>query len=248
MLNETKEGNDKVVYRTPTKIAFSLGIMAGITITSLIAMAFVLLPTSTDDAGTTAVTNTDTVAAAPAAPAPTPAAPSKVDIEVKDDDHIRGDVNAPVTLVEYSDFECPFCARHLPTIDQILADYEGQVRFVYRHYPLSFHPEAQKAAEASECAGEQGQFWEMHDELFAMNNAGTLGVANFKSTAGDLGLNQTQFDDCLDTDKYAQHVTDDLAEGTTFGVSGTPATFVNGQMVSGAVPYASFTSIIDALL
>jgi len=100
----------------------------------------------------------------------------------------EGKADAPLTIVEFSDFECPYCARFLPTVQQILADYGDQVRFTFRHFPLSFHKQAQKAAESFECAKEQGKWFEMHDELFALSEAGSLSVTNFKKTATELGL------------------------------------------------------------
>lgn len=167
--------------------------------------------------------------------------------EITKDDHIRGSFDAPVTLVEFSDFECPFCERIFPTLNKILSDYQGKVRLVYKYFPLSFHPNAQKAAESAECAFEQGKFWEYHDKLFENQPAG-FSVDKFKQWAGDLGLNTAQFNSCLDGGKYAQKVQADFQEGQQNGVNGTPATFVNGQLVSGAQSYESFKQIIDNLL
>jgi len=177
---------------------------------------------------------------------PQPTAPS-VEFKITKDDHVRGDFNAPITLVEFSDFECPFCGRHYPTMNKILNDYKGKVRLVYKHFPLGFHPNARKAAEASECAGEQGKFWEYHDKIFENQSSG-LSIEKFKQWAKDLGLNSNKFNDCLDSGKYAQKVQADYQEGSQKGVNGTPATFVNGQLVSGALPYESFKQIIDSLL
>ena len=163
------------------------------------------------------------------------------------DDHIRGNPKAAITLVEYSDFECPFCGRLHPTMQQLLSEYDGQIRLVYRHFPLnSIHPNAQKAAEASECAAEQGKFWEYHDLLFA--NQQSLGTASLKIYAGQLGLGQNQFDRCLDSSKYAVKVSADQQDGQINGVTGTPGTFVNGQLVKGAVPITTFQQIIQDLL
>lgn len=169
--------------------------------------------------------------------------------EVGDKDHLKGSKNAKVTLVEYSDFQCPFCQRHLPSIEQALKDFPNDVRLVYRHYPLSFHPEAQKAAEASECANKLGgndAFWKMHDELFA--NQATLSRSLYTELAKKLGLNTANFDKCLDGGEMAARVNQDLNEGTTAGVEGTPATFVNGRLVSGAVPYSELKAAIQAAL
>jgi len=167
---------------------------------------------------------------------------------ITEDSHIRGSLNAPITLVEFSDFECPFCAKHYPTLKKILDDYNGKVKLVYKHFPLSFHPNSQKAAESSECANEQGKFWEYHDKMFESLSASSYSIANFKQWAKDLGLNTKKFNDCLDSDKYAQKVQIDLQEGKEKGVNGTPATFINGQLVSGALPYDSFKQTIDSLL
>ncbi|MAF14111.1 MAG: disulfide bond formation protein DsbA [Parcubacteria group bacterium] len=199
------------------------------------------------------VANTNTAPSpSPSPSAPTPAAPSPSGnfsqvSAVTDEDHIRGNKNAKVTLIEFSDFECPFCARLHPTLQQLLSQYENDIRIVYRHFPLnSIHPNAQKAAEASECAGEQGKFWEYHDTL--LDNQQAMTVPSLKSYAGQLGLSQTQFDSCLDSNKYASKVNQQLQEGQAAGVTGTPGTFVNGELVRGAYPIATFQQIIDGIL
>jgi protein-disulfide isomerase/plastocyanin len=166
-----------------------------------------------------------------------------------DDDAIKGDVNAPVTIIEFSDFECPFCGKYImETYPQIVEDYieSGKVRYVFRDFPLSFHPNAQKAAEAAECAGEQGMYWEMHDYLFA--NQDYLEVENLKGYAKDLELDTEEFDECLDSGAMEEEVLADLLEGQSFGVSGTPGFFINGKMISGAQPYEVFVQEIEAAL
>lgn len=166
---------------------------------------------------------------------------------VTDNDHIRGDRNAKITLIEYSDFQCPYCNKLVPTIEKVLADYSGKVRFIYRNYPInSIHQYAQKAAEAGECAADQGKFWEMHDKMFA--NQSALTVANLKSYAKDLGLNQEQFDSCLDSGKYASRVNQQSAEAEAAGLTGTPGTFINNVFINGAYPYETFKATIDNLL
>lgn len=160
--------------------------------------------------------------------------------------HIRGNKNAKVQLVEYSDFQCPFCERAYPTLQQVLKEYGDKVSLEYRHYPLSFHPFAQKAAEASECAGEQGKFWEFHDKNF--ENQTSLSLDAPKVWAKELGLNMNKFVSCLDSGKYAKKVADQTNEGQAKGVNGTPTTFVNGQPVIGAQPYEAFKQAIDAEL
>ncbi len=175
--------------------------------------------------------------------------------EVTDKDHVRGDLKkAKVVVVEYSDFECPFCSRHHPTLVDLMDDYtNGEVAWVYRHFPLSFHPEAEPSALASECAAEQGKFWEYADALF--ENQTQLGDAYYKSLAKELGLKTAQFNDCLDSAKYQDEVDADMASGRAAGVSGTPATFINGVMVTGsngssvgAAPKSTFKALVDAQL
>lgn len=183
--------------------------------------------------------------APPAQPQPAPDEPSRVSVSA-DDDPSWGPADAPVTIVEFSDFQCPYCARVAPTIKQIKETYGDSVRIVYRDYPLPMHENAQKAAEAAECADDQGTFWEYHDMLFA--NQGALDAASLKRYAGELELNTAEFDSCLDSGKHADEVRKDMAEGSSYGVSGTPAFFVNGILVSGAQPFSAFQQIIDSEL
>jgi protein-disulfide isomerase len=183
-------------------------------------------------------------AVAPPAPAPTVDAAA-----LAESDAVKGDPNAPVTIVEFSDYECPFCARfYSQTLAQLDTEYiqTGKVKLIYRDFPLSFHREAQKAAEAAECAGAQDQYYDMHDKLFESGVVG--GVATFKRYAGELGLNQADFDSCLDSGEMASEVRKDFSEGSQFGVQGTPAFFINGKLLSGAQPIEAFRQVIDAEL
>jgi protein-disulfide isomerase len=167
---------------------------------------------------------------------------------------VQGAADAPVTIVEYSDFQCPYCARYSSeTYPQIREQYidTGQVRYIFRHFPLQFHSEALPAAQAAECAGEQGKFWEMHDVLFE-NQAEWAGnaepVAIFVDLAEGLGLDGAEFEACLTSDKYAAKVQEDMAEGAAEGVTGTPAFRINGVALSGAQPIAAFQEQIDYFL
>lgn len=165
-----------------------------------------------------------------------------------DDDPSWGPTDAPVTIVEFSDYQCPYCARFYDeTLPQIQASYEGRVRFVYRDFPLtSIHPDAQKAAEASECADDQGRFWDYHDLLWANHLA--LGVDSLKAYAAQLGLDTATFDDCLGSGKNAQEVQKDYSDGISYGVQGTPWFFVNDVPVGGAQPFSMFQTVIDSAL
>jgi protein-disulfide isomerase len=155
----------------------------------------------------------------------------------------QGPANAPVTIVEFADFQCPFCARLVPTLQKVRQKYGDKIRFVFRQYPLSMHPNAQKAAEASLCANEQGKFWEMHDSMFTDQEE--LAVDNLKSKAAALGLKAEEFNSCLDSGKYVSQIQSEVKDGTAVGVNGTPAMFINGRFVNGAVPIEEISSIID---
>jgi len=156
----------------------------------------------------------------------------------------KGPDDAVVTLVEFSDFECPYCARLVPTLKQVEEAYSEEVRIVFRQFPLSsIHASAQGAAEASLCADAQGKFWEMHDAMFANQRA--LGIAQLKSTAAGLGLDAAAFDECLDSNTFAAQVAKDLEDGQAAGVSGTPAMFINGRFINGAAPFAQVAEVID---
>jgi predicted DsbA family dithiol-disulfide isomerase len=156
---------------------------------------------------------------------------------------VRGNPKAPVTVVEFSDFQCPYCVRARPTVNRVRETYGDKVRWVFRHFPLDFHAQAGKAGEAAACAGEQGKFWEMHDLLWA--NTAKLQVPDLKAHAGTLGLDAPMFGECLDSGRYAGLVESDLEEGQGYGVSGTPAFFVNGRPLVGAQPFDAFAQVID---
>ena len=163
---------------------------------------------------------------------------------------VLGNESAPVTLVEYSDFQCPFCGRFFrETEAQIIQQYvdTGKVKFVYKHYPVdAIHPEATKAAVASECANEQGSFWEFHDILFS--NQHLLGESSYKSWAQQLNLDSAQFNECYDSNKYRSITKSDFQEGRNAGVRGTPGFTVNGRLVSGAQPFSVFQRLIEEQL
>lgn len=155
-----------------------------------------------------------------------------------------GNPNAPVTFVEFSDVECPFCARFysdgLVGIRNLVD--QGKVYFVYKHFPLSFHPEAVPGALAIECAADQGKWIEMHDLIF--ENQDSLGTAQYKTWARQIGLDTTEFNDCFTNQKYISKINADFELGQSIGVSGTPKSFANGISISGAQPFLSFESII----
>ena len=155
----------------------------------------------------------------------------------------RGSAAAPVTMVEFCEFQCPYCQRVQPTLRQLEARYGNRLRLVYRHYPLARHRNAAKAAEAAECAREQDRFWPLHDRMFGQPDR--LGVADLKAHARAAGVDGAKFDACLDSGRHAARVRRDLAEAESYGSPGTPLFFVNGRLVSGAQPAAVFMRVID---
>jgi protein-disulfide isomerase len=159
-----------------------------------------------------------------------------------DNTYVRGAQNAPVTLVEYADYECPYCQQIQPALDKLLAEYKDKVAFAYKDMPLPMHPRAQKASEAAHCAGVQGKYWEFHN-LIATGKQ--LEVPNLKDNARELKLDAAAFDKCLDSGEKAEVVKKNLAEAQTLGLQGTPSFFINGRFFSGALSYEKLREIVE---
>jgi len=185
-------------------------------------------------------------------------APQIVTVSI-DDDPVMGDRDAPVTIIEFSDYQCPFCGRfYRNTLPLIRDNYikAGKVKFVYRDFPLPFHSYAEIAAEAANCAGEQDKYWEMHDRLF--ENQRNLSRENIKNLARSLTLDMDAFNECFDNNKYSKEIKKDIIDGRNAGVRGTPSFFIGrtqkgkktikGYKIVGARPYSSFKQIIDRVL
>lgn len=177
---------------------------------------------------------------------------SDTNLLIRDSSQKISTPSASLTIVEFSDFQCPACRAAQPTVKQALAKYQDKINFVYRHFPLAQHKNAELAAQAAEAAGEQGKFWELHDKLFAAQDewselAGGKAAEKFAQYASELGLNTNQFKSALDTKKYAQKVKDDLNDGLKLGVSSTPTFYFNNQKYSGGFDPNSFNSKIDEL-
>lgn len=199
------------------------------------------------------VVNQPTAAAAP------PTQEAKDVPKVSKDDHVRGERNSRIALIEYSDIECPFCKRFHPTAQKVIEEYKGKVMWVYRHYPLSFHANAQKEAEAVECVGELGgndAFWKYVDTIYERTTSNGTGFALDKLAplAAELGLNEAKFKECLDSDKYEKHVKDDMDGGSKAGVTGTPGNILldtktgKTRLIPGAVPFETIKAAIDEML
>ncbi len=168
--------------------------------------------------------------------------PPRTVIEVGADDPVVGPANASVEIIEFSDFQCPFCQRLTSTLEQLKAAYGSDIRLVFKDFPLPNHAQAFKAAEAGNCANQQGKFWELHDTMFSRQSE--LGVDDLKRHAGELGMDQATFDACLDSGRFAEQVNADLKAGQLYGVSSTPTVFINGRAVMGAAPFEVFDEII----
>ncbi len=172
-----------------------------------------------------------------------------VNLEIGDSP-VLGDADAPVTIFEFSDYQCPFCARFWSdTLPQITQQYiaTGKVKIVFKDFPLDqIHPYATPAAHAARCAGEQGKYWEFHDKIFA--NQQLLSASPYQTWAGELGLDTAAFSQCVSSNKYLGAIRNDLQEGSGAGIQGTPGFIVNGQLVSGAQPFSVFQQIIEASL
>ncbi len=246
-MSEEKQKNDTITIRKDSLWKYSTFALIGVLVLGAI---FFVLPGK--DVTGNAVANQG------ANNLPAPTASAKVDIE-SEDHFLKGSPSSNVFVIEYSDFECPFCARaYTDAIAGIKSSYsDEEVAVIYRHFPLnSIHPNAQKAAEAAECAGEQGKFVEMHDMLFELGVAG--GSATYKSYASQLGLDTAKFNSCLDSGKYASKVSSDLQEGSSLGIQGTPGFFVVAKKdlgksgaavsISGAQPFVNFKQVIDSKL
>jgi protein-disulfide isomerase len=153
-----------------------------------------------------------------------------------------GGPNAPILMIEFSDYECPFCKRADVTVQEVMKTYGDKVRLVHRDFPLSFHAHARPAAEAARCAEAQGKFWEYHDKLFASQD---LSPEKLQALATEVGLDRAKFDECMSKQQFNAGIEKDIADGSDAGVTGTPAFFINGRMLSGAQPFEKFKEVID---
>lgn len=225
------------------KSNFILGLAIGIAAVSLGALVFMSLNKGGQDGGEKQqVANQDNQPVVPE-----PVAPKNIKVAISDKDWVRGPKDAKVTIVEFSDMQCPFCSRHHETMLQVMENYPNDVRWIYKHFPLdSIHPYARPTAEASECAGEQGKFWEYADQIF--KNQSLLNADYTSKAAGEIGLDQAKFDQCVKEGKYKSKIENDYQEGLKNGIQGTPGSVVNGQLISGAIPYAQMEAAIQASL
>ncbi len=238
-----ERAEDKVTFQMAKHTVWQIvaGIFAVLFVVSLVTGGF----------GLKSDTPTGSVIVDPQGNQPTVEQRVKVSV---DDDASMGDKDAPVTIIEFSDYQCPFCGKfYTQTLPSIQSQYidTGKVKLVYRDFPLSFHPQAQKAAEAAECAGDQDKYFEMHDKIFA--NQALLSDTIFSTWAQELGLNVEEFDACLSSGKHTKEIGKDLTDGTAAGVTGTPSFFIGNDkegyvQIGGAQPFSVFQQTIEAEL
>jgi protein-disulfide isomerase len=169
--------------------------------------------------------------------------PPRATVTLRPGTPVSGPEDAPVTIVEWSDYECPFCKRAYPTVEQVLTEYKGKVKYVHLDYPLPFHQKAMPASLAVHCAGEQGKFWEYNNNLYSV--AGDLSSADLTKRATDLGLDNAAFEACTTSRRFESKVKTNYDDGAALGVTGTPAFFINGRMLVGAQPIDQFRTIIN---
>lgn len=172
--------------------------------------------------------------------------PPRAKVTVPADAPTLGPADAPVTIVAYADYQCPYCQRSQPVVEQVLAEYKGKVRLVHRDFPLNIHPQALPASHAARCAAEQGKFWEYHRSL--LGSPGDFQKQDLLRRAGEVGMKLPEFTACMESNRHDAAIQQAIDEGTRLGVSGTPAFFINGQVFFGAYPIERFREVIDAEL
>lgn len=260
VMDEQPKGTMQMLDKLPPRLAFWAGVV--VTAGTIFAIGFIVLivlmfkgidfPSSdtSSDTGTTTTGNTDTAAVTDVAVDDTTTAAATGKIELASLRNIQGE--GDYTVVEYSDIDCPFCKRFHPTMQQVMENYDGKVRWAYKHLPLtSLHPNAMEKALASECAADQGKFWEYLDTLIANE---VTDAEETNSVADEVGLDRTAFDDCLANQQFKDRVTEDSNEAQTLGGRGTPFSVIidkDGNVVDaveGALPYDSVAQALDAIL
>lgn len=273
-MNEKKEDNDSITVSKNMMLSISVLLSALILSGTMFLVSSdisnklngLTIAGNLQATGTQQNTGSGTLAPTPSAPTPSAPSPSGGTVSLADTSKgfagKLGNDDAPIVIVEYSDFQCPFCRSWFnDSKSRLQTEYidTGKVQLVYKDFPLSFHPMAQPYAEAARCAGDQGKFWEFHDKIFEEQSKFGQGTINnittddVKKWAANFGLNTTEFNSCLDTSKYSATIQSNFSDGSAAGVSGTPSFIIGtrdgtGQLLVGAQPYSNFKSAIDALL
>jgi len=228
------------------RIAILVGVAALVVLTGMNVYQMRQQRAELNDRMAQVLTAINTRPAGPAQQRPPGPDPDKVYTVKTDGAPFIGPSQAPITIAEFSDFQCPFCGKVGPTLDQIRKAYGDNIKLVWKHYPLDMHPNAKPAALAAEAANSQGKFWEYHDKMFA--NQSKLGLNDLKQYAKDGGLDTAQFEKDLGDPGKKKRMDDDVTEARSLGITGTPAFFVNGRFLNGAKPFSEFAKVINAEL
>jgi len=266
-VNELKKSFNQLSPTTGFLVGFIGAVLILCTIGFFVLLGFIMKGKINLESGSLASNNNaanNAIKAANPATAPTAAQggknqltePAGTVVPISSRDHVRG--SGELTLIEYSDFECPYCKNFHETMKQVMEEYKGKIKWAYRHYPLNFHANAQKEAEASECAYELGgheKFWSFADKIYerTTSNGAGFALADLPKLAGEIGLNKASFTNCLDSGKNKDFVSQQLKDGSAAGVSGTPGTILidakgNKEIIKGAYPIDLMKQIIDAAL
>ena len=248
-MEDNSSKTSKLFQNSNPKLVFVLGVVVGVGVFSLISLIILLgMAVSSDDEDSAVNTNsnTNTNQVADTNTAPTASAIDTSKIVISDSEEVYGNEDADITFVEFSDFQCPYCVRFHEVMHQIVDEYPNDVAWIFKQFPIQSHPLGMPGAMATECAGDQGKFWEMSDMIFSNQQA--LAAESFAIFAGDLGLDVDTFNQCMSDNPHAEKIANDYQTGISSGVRGTPSSFVNGNIVPGAFPYESMKQMIDELL
>jgi protein-disulfide isomerase len=220
---------------------FAMGLVSGIAVIAVIGMVvFGTLYFSNQNGDGSVAGDDDTKQEDTEDKAP------EVNLSIADNDYVLGNPDAKIKIFEFSDFQCPYCARFHEVMNQIVDEYPNDVAWIFKQFPIQSHPLGMPGAMATECAGDQGKFWEMSDMIFS--NQETLTIESFAIFAGDLGLDLDAFNQCMTDNPHGEKIANDYQTGITSGVRGTPSSFVNGNIIPGALPYESMKQMVDELL
>lgn len=234
------EEQKKFITHSP-KLNFFIGLILGVAVIAGIGFTGLIFTRQNVDNLANQQNNTNQQAAGEQEPEQ-----KEVDLKINENDHVLGNKNAQVQIFTFSDFQCPYCARHHDTMHQIVDEYKDKVVWIFKQFPIASHPLGMPGAIAAECAAEQGKFWEMSDKIF--ENQTALSEETFEQFAKELGLDLEKFNSCFSEEKPKDKILGDYNLGIESGVGGTPSNFINNQMVPGAVPYENIKEMIDKLL
>ncbi len=234
----SEEKKEKFITNSP-KANFFIGLLAGVAIISLVGFGYLGNNQNKNNNSNGEQNNSEQVAGEQGE------GEKNIELAITEGDYVLGNPDAPVKVFEFSDFQCPYCQRFHVTMHRLVEEYDGQVAWIFKHFPISSHPLAYPGALATECAGEQGKFWEMSDKIYEDKN---LNQESFAQFAEEMNLNMDQYNSCIEEERHKEKIASDYNLGVESGVRGTPTNFVNNQAVPGAVPYENMVEIVENIL